>query len=559
MSIHKNRRKVEVCHNCHNMLKPEDNFCSNCGQENHDLKVGIGQLLYDVFEGITNFDTKFYNTAKSIFSQPGKITKDFLEGRRARYVPPIRLYFIVSFVFFIAFDELVEMGLNSTNDVARGVIDGLKGDSKRADKDEDDEQESNKKEDKSIQSQALKAVRQKREDKSKEIANLNMELDSAIAREDTSLQHTLEKKIARDEKQLKTLDKQTKLASQAKGFIDYVSNFDISTDEILDEMNVEREDTLRAIIDSLPEYKQRPVLIEIQKQLALDSIHTEAITEPAEDLKAYFTERLGKKGKIEYTLILHSLKNNVKVPVWIEGVKVFTKSSDGSLQNRTYKKRLLSMSNEDLDSLIVKEEGSKSAFAFLKRGLRRNVTYYELAFDEDAEKAIGEMVHFGVNVISFMMFILMPLVALMLKISYSKRVHSLLWYPFKWISYSFKLLKYTLTGGFMRQKPFPTLPKLFDGQTRFYYEHLIFSIHIHSIFMLMLMIFVGIGLLVGHWNIALSVAMIVFMIYFAMSLKVVYRQSWLKTIWKSMVLFCMYCFTFTMVLGITGAIKFALQ
>jgi hypothetical protein len=30
-------------------------------------------------------------------------------------------------VFFIAFDELVEMGLNSTNDVARGVIDGLKG------------------------------------------------------------------------------------------------------------------------------------------------------------------------------------------------------------------------------------------------------------------------------------------------------------------------------------------------------------------------------------------------------------------------------------------------
>jgi phenylalanine-4-hydroxylase len=77
---------------------------------------------------------------------------------------------------------------------------------------------------------------------------LNIELDSAKAREDTSLQHTLEKKIAKDEKQLKTLDKQTKLASQAKGFIDYVSNFDISTDEILDEMNVERDDTLRLLL-----------------------------------------------------------------------------------------------------------------------------------------------------------------------------------------------------------------------------------------------------------------------------------------------------------------------
>ncbi|MDI9865721.1 DUF3667 domain-containing protein [Flectobacillus sp. DC10W] len=559
MSIHKNRRKVEVCHNCHHILKPEDNFCANCGQENHDLKVGVGQLLYDVFEGITNFDTKFYNTAKSIFSQPGKITKDFLEGRRARYVPPIRLYFIVSFVFFIAFDELVEMGLNSTNDFARGVIDSLSGDSKRADKNEDDEEESNKKEDNSIQNQAIKAIAEKREEKNKEITSLNIELDSAIANQDTSLQYTLEKKIERNEKQIKTFNKQIKLASQAKGFIDYVTNFDIAAYEILDEMNVDRDDTLRVIIDSLPEYKQRPVLIEIQKQLALDSVHTEAIKEPAEDLKAYFTERMGKKGKIEYTLILHSLKNNVKVPLWIEGVKVIAKSSDGSLQNRTYKKRLLEMSNDELDSLIVKEEKGKSTLAFLKRGLRRNVTYYELAFDEDAEKAIGEMVHFGVNVISFMMFILMPLVALMLKISYSKRIHSAIWYPFKWVKYLFRLLKYALTGGFMRQKPFPEMPKLFEGQTRFYYEHLIFSIHIHSIFMLMLMIFIGIGIIVGHWNIALSIALIVFMIYFAMSLKVVYRQSWLKTIWKSMVLFCMYCFTFTMVLGITGAIKFALQ
>jgi hypothetical protein len=48
---------------------------------------------------------------------------------------------------------------------------------------------------------------------------LNIELDSAKAREDTSLQHTLEKKIAKDEKQLKTLDKQTKLALKQKDLL----------------------------------------------------------------------------------------------------------------------------------------------------------------------------------------------------------------------------------------------------------------------------------------------------------------------------------------------------
>ena len=82
MSIHKNRRKVEACHNCHNMLKlSEDNFCANCVIRNHDLEVG-GQLLYDVLKDFTNFDTKFYDTAKLNFfrNQCAKITfKDFLK------------------------------------------------------------------------------------------------------------------------------------------------------------------------------------------------------------------------------------------------------------------------------------------------------------------------------------------------------------------------------------------------------------------------------------------------------------------------------------------------
>ena len=41
MSIHKKRRKVEICRNCHTILSLENNFCPHCGQENHDLKVPI--------------------------------------------------------------------------------------------------------------------------------------------------------------------------------------------------------------------------------------------------------------------------------------------------------------------------------------------------------------------------------------------------------------------------------------------------------------------------------------------------------------------------------------
>ena len=109
MSINKKRRKVEICHNCHTILSLENNFCPHCGQENHDLKVPIGHLAFEVFEGFTHFDTKFYNTMRAILFSPGKITKDFLEGRRGRYVPPIRLYFLISFIFFLGLGSMVEL------------------------------------------------------------------------------------------------------------------------------------------------------------------------------------------------------------------------------------------------------------------------------------------------------------------------------------------------------------------------------------------------------------------------------------------------------------------
>ncbi|GAB3172484.1 DUF3667 domain-containing protein [Telluribacter humicola] len=113
-ATHKHRRKHSVCPNCNHLLHPEDNYCPNCGQENHDLKIPLGHLLYEFVESITHFDTKLWETSKAIFTRPGKITKDFLDGKRARYVPPARMYVFVSFVFFLllntVFDRSIQEG-----------------------------------------------------------------------------------------------------------------------------------------------------------------------------------------------------------------------------------------------------------------------------------------------------------------------------------------------------------------------------------------------------------------------------------------------------------------
>jgi hypothetical protein len=111
-ATHKHRRKYSLCPNCEHILQPADNFCPRCGQENHNLKILLGHLLYEFIESITHFDTKLAETSKAIFTKPGKITRDFLDGKRARYVPPARMYVFISFVFFLllntAFDRKVK-------------------------------------------------------------------------------------------------------------------------------------------------------------------------------------------------------------------------------------------------------------------------------------------------------------------------------------------------------------------------------------------------------------------------------------------------------------------
>jgi Protein of unknown function (DUF3667)/zinc-ribbon domain len=96
----RHRKKRPACPNCGTELRKEYEFCPHCGQENHDLRVPFKTFLYEFVENLTHFDTKVWNTLKVIFTQPGQLTKDYVEGRRARYVHPARFYVFVSVIFF---------------------------------------------------------------------------------------------------------------------------------------------------------------------------------------------------------------------------------------------------------------------------------------------------------------------------------------------------------------------------------------------------------------------------------------------------------------------------
>ena len=95
------KRKFLECLNCGTRLESSNAFCPQCGQANHDLNIPLRHLLEEAAEGVLHFDIKSVRTIQALTFKPGFVTSEFIKGKRARYVPPVRLYVFISFVFFL--------------------------------------------------------------------------------------------------------------------------------------------------------------------------------------------------------------------------------------------------------------------------------------------------------------------------------------------------------------------------------------------------------------------------------------------------------------------------
>ena len=88
-----------ACLNCGTELMGP--FCYYCGQPDKNLLRFFPALVRDLLEDVVDFDSRFMRTLKPLLFHPGKLTRDYLDGRRFRYVPPMRLYIFSSMAFFI--------------------------------------------------------------------------------------------------------------------------------------------------------------------------------------------------------------------------------------------------------------------------------------------------------------------------------------------------------------------------------------------------------------------------------------------------------------------------
>lgn len=97
--LHPATAPVPHCLNCDGVLTGQ--YCGTCGQRADSRLISIWELFKDSFADLFDVDSRVWRTLSKLAMRPGVLTRDYLQGRRARYLPPFRTYLIFSLVFFI--------------------------------------------------------------------------------------------------------------------------------------------------------------------------------------------------------------------------------------------------------------------------------------------------------------------------------------------------------------------------------------------------------------------------------------------------------------------------
>jgi hypothetical protein len=88
-------------HRCGNCDAPlVGPYCASCGQHAHASARNLAAVMHDAWHDTTHVDGRLWHTLYLLLARPGQLTVDYFEDRRARYLPPVRLYLVLSVLFF---------------------------------------------------------------------------------------------------------------------------------------------------------------------------------------------------------------------------------------------------------------------------------------------------------------------------------------------------------------------------------------------------------------------------------------------------------------------------
>jgi len=111
------------CKNCETPLRPEDKFCSQCGQAAKTKRLKIRQVRKDVLRKFLHADSGILRLTADLALRPGTVAREYFAGKRKKYYDPLKFLTLtvgISVLLTASFDLMTGSG-GHTNPVSAFV------------------------------------------------------------------------------------------------------------------------------------------------------------------------------------------------------------------------------------------------------------------------------------------------------------------------------------------------------------------------------------------------------------------------------------------------------
>ena len=80
-------------------------YCPDCGQKRHVHRT-ISAIMHDLIHGVLHLDGKLWRTLPLLAFKPGKLTRRYIDGERAKFVSPMAMFLFSVFAMFAVFQAV---------------------------------------------------------------------------------------------------------------------------------------------------------------------------------------------------------------------------------------------------------------------------------------------------------------------------------------------------------------------------------------------------------------------------------------------------------------------